>query len=273
MSRELSIKNAQCPQQEQELQRRSQSQQPRTETHYELEFDNESSIYARKLCVDADQLSLKGLHMNLSEPNIPENGNQTSQRHRHSFAHSYSHNTSRASSYNKDLSTTPITPQQQQRPSRSRTPPQQRNSGGVYSDSPIRTSPERERRKSREEVSLLRQVPEDGGAMVFHQSNPASQSNPTQLEREDDQQNQNEIIEREREQQTRFPVLESPVPHHQLSGHSMLIQEDADEDDDDEEEEQWILDEELARQGLYRGVSLPHPCLRAQNLNTMTKIK
>ncbi|KXN92534.1 hypothetical protein AN958_05389 [Leucoagaricus sp. SymC.cos] len=105
---------------------------------------------------------------------------------------------------------------------------------GAYTSRPIQTSPEREKRKSREESPQLRRVPEDGDAMEFYPT-PISQSSSRQG---NDQQEAESM-------RISWPTITAAGS---TSGQPLIMDED-----EEEEEEQWILDEELARQGLHRG--------------------
>jgi hypothetical protein len=105
------------------------------------------------------------------------------------------------------------------------------------------------KRKSQEEVALLGWVPEDGDAMEFH-STLVSQ---TVIRQGDVQQD----VESDGQEQA-SPAPTGSTPRY-LDGQPLNIDEE-----DEEDEEQWILDEELARQGLYRGTSLKSlitPCI------------
>ncbi|KAF5353376.1 hypothetical protein D9756_008043 [Leucocoprinus leucothites] len=205
-----------------------------TQSHYELEFENPSSTWARKLFADAERTSLEMA----DDLENARNGRSGCLR---SKARSTSHNT-RAVSLSSHSQAS-----QQQRPSTSSTPssphhspsPSRLSRLGAYTSRPIQTSPEREKRKSREEVVLLHRVPEDGAAMEFH-SAPISQSFSSR--NANDQTGDGY----DRSSQTTTPVI-GTAPRY-LGGQPLTM-----DDDDEEEEEQWILDEELARQGLYRG--------------------
>lgn len=202
----------------------------RIQAHYELEFENPSSVHARKLFADAERMGSLSRSRELGGA-----GNSNGSRHR-SIPCSTSHHHA-ASTGSVPFPSSHAQPSTTTTASSSPSPPRSRTRG-VYTNASLQTSPERERRKSREEVTLLRRVPEDGGAMEFHPSS-ISQAHSRQSEEQED-------IEYDRLR--RFTTAATELSPRYFDS-PILATEDCDE----EEEEQWILDEELARQGLYRG--------------------
>jgi hypothetical protein len=195
---------------------------PAAQSHYELEFEKPSSTWARRLFTDAERMSRNELE-------IARNGKGACSHNITQTRSLSSH--SPESSYQPPESTTAAA-----------TAPNllqlQASTLGIYTSKSIQTSPEREKRKSREEESVLRRVPEDGGVMDFH---PTSTSQNSNLQGHDQEDNEYDRLSR-----GDTPAIGS-TPHYH-GGQSLTM-----DDGDEEEEEQWILDEELARQGLYRG--------------------
>ncbi|KAF9450525.1 hypothetical protein P691DRAFT_789092 [Macrolepiota fuliginosa MF-IS2] len=210
---------------------------PTFQTHYEVEFGNPSSVYARRLLASAERME--------SELGSELDGNGSNSRHRSARSTS-SHQTQTATFLHPSPSAAALTTTDGT--TNTSSSPRQSSNHGIYNNSPLRTSPERERHKSWEEaqVALLRRVPEDGEAMEFD-SAPTAQ---THIQPGDDQ----EDIEYDRLRRSSAMVTGSTPQY--FGGQSLGVG-----DEDEEEEEQLILDEELAHQGLYRGSYRQLVCL------------